>query len=265
MPLEFLHIDEHLAVVVKPAGLTVHPAGTESGPTLTAALLHHFGMLSDAGGADRPGIVHRLDKETSGVLVVARDNQTHAALSRQFASRIVEKEYSAVVIDPPEDASGSVDLPIERHPGQRQKMWTGGRGRSALTEYRTAGDWGALTLLDVAIHTGRTHQIRVHLLSVGSSILNDDKYGAGRNGSFRKFLREGRGTVSREWKDSLGGNEANRRALLALLEEYPGIFLHARRLAFIHPASDERMEFCAPLPEEWLRVKGLCTNGEAAV
>ena len=259
IPLEFLHIDEQLAVVAKPAGLTVHPAPTEDGPTLTAALLHHFGQLSDAGGADRPGIVHRLDKETSGLLVVARDNITHAALSRQFASRLVEKEYQALVLDPPEQECGTIELPIERHPYNRQKMWTQGRGRPAHSEYRLAEDWGALALLDVAIHTGRTHQIRVHLLSIGCSILNDDKYGGSRNGSFRKHLREGMGSVRTGWRETFGrDDEARRHALLAVLEEYPGIFLHAWRLAFTHPVSSARMEFTCPWPAAWNAVAESC-------
>ncbi len=266
IPLEFLHIDEHLAVVVKPAGLTVHPAPTEEGPTLTAALLYRFGQLSDAGGADRPGIVHRLDKETSGLLVVARDNLTHAALSRQFANRIVEKEYNALVLDPPEQNCGSIELPIERHPYNRQKMWTDGRGRPAHSEYRLAEDWGALALLDVAIHTGRTHQIRVHLLSVGCAILGDDKYGGSRNGSFRKFLREGTGSVRKGWRESFSRDDEDRRyALLALLEDYPGIFLHAQRLAFTHPSSNERLEFTCPWPGEWNSVAKLCGRPEEAL
>jgi 23S rRNA pseudouridine1911/1915/1917 synthase len=266
IPLDFLHVDEHLAVVVKPAGLTVHPAPTEDGPTLTAALLHHFGQLSDAGGADRPGIVHRLDKETSGLLVVARDNLTHAALSRQFASRLVEKEYQALVLDPPEQSCGSIELPIERHPYNRQKMWTGGLGRPAHSEYRLAADWGALALLDVAIHTGRTHQIRVHLLSIGCSILSDDKYGSGRNGGFRKYLREGMGSVRTGWRETFKReDEARRQALLTVLEEYPGIFLHARRLAFTHPAGGARLEFECPWPPAWKAVAELCGKPEEAV
>jgi len=260
IPLHFPHIDEHLVVVEKPAGLTVHPSPTESGPTLTAALLFRFEELSDHGGADRPGIVHRLDKETSGLLVVARDNLTHAALSRQFANRSVEKEYSALCLDPPEPPAGTIDAPIERHPRQRQKMWPGGVGKPALTEYRTAEHWGPLALLDVALHTGRTHQIRVHLLTVGSAILNDDKYGGGRNGSLRKFLRDGGGTAQRNWRQAWP--DADRRhTLLKVLADYPGIFLHARRLSFTHPASGERLSFSADLPPAWEQVRELCAKG----
>lgn len=254
MPLEFLHIDDHLAVVVKPAGISVHPSPTEDGPALTSALVHQFGKLSDTGGADRPGIVHRLDKETSGALVVARDNTTHAALSRQFADRLVEKEYLALCLDKPEPTAGRIDLPIERNPRQRQKMWAGGHGKSALTEYRLAEMWGPLALIEVAIFTGRTHQIRVHLLEAGAAILNDDKYGGGRNGSFRKFLKSGGDrNARRQWKEAWPEADA-RTSLLELLEGYPGIFLHARRLAFTHPATGEQLEFTTEPPPAWREV-----------
>ena len=262
IPLSIPHVDQHLAVVEKPAGLSVHPSPTEEGPTLTAALLHHLGTLSDQGGADRPGIVHRLDKETSGLLVVARDNQTHAALSRQFAERVVEKEYAALCIDPPEPECGSIDAPIERHPRHRQKMWAGGGGRSALTEYRLAEHWGPLALIDVAIHTGRTHQIRVHLTTVGAAIVNDDKYGGGRNGALRKYLRDGSDrSARRTWKQAWPEQE-QRAALLALLEGYEGIFLHARRLSFIHPHTGERMEFLSAPPAAWDELRALCQSSE---
>lgn len=262
IPLSIPHIDEHLAVVEKPPGLSVHPSPTEDGPTLTAALLYHLGQLSDQGGVDRPGIVHRLDKETSGLLVVARDNLTHASLSRQFAERVVEKEYAALTIDTPEPECGSIDAPIERHPQHRQKMWAGGGGRSALTEYRLAEHWGPLALIDLAIHTGRTHQIRVHLLTVGAAILNDDKYGGGRNGALRKYLKDGSDrSARRTWKAAWP--EAEQRAeLFELLEGYPGIFLHAKRLSFIHPHSGERLEFASAPPAVWDELRKLCQPNE---
>jgi 23S rRNA pseudouridine1911/1915/1917 synthase len=253
LPLTFLHTDDQLAVVIKPAGLTVHPAPTEDGPTLAAALLHHFGQLSDAGGAGRPGIVHRLDKETSGVLVVARNNHAHASLSRQFAERVVEKEYAALTIDPPEPPAGVIELPIGRHPRHRQRMAAVERGRPALSEYRVARMAGPFALTEVAIHTGRTHQIRVHLLSVGAGIIGDEKYSGGRLGSLRKYLREGKGNVRREWREHLA-DAAVRARVAEIIAGYPGIFLHARRLSFLHPASGERLEFHAPLPEAWLEL-----------
>lgn len=255
IPLDFVHIDDDLAVVVKPAGLTVHPSHTERGPTLCAALLHHFNELSDEGGTDRPGIVHRLDKETSGLLVIARNNRTHTNLSRQFADRVVEKEYLALCIDAPEEPSGRIDSPIERHPRQRQKMWSEGHGRNALTEYKLAEMLGPLALLNVSIFTGRTHQIRVHLLEVGCAILGDGKYSAGRNGALRKFLRDGNDRHARgTWRDAWPDAQA-RQALLAALDQHPGIFLHAEHLGFSHPSTNQQLEFTADPPPAWQTVK----------
>lgn len=262
LPLEFLHIDSQLAVVCKPAGLSVHPAATETGPTLTAALLHHLGQLSDFGGNDRPGIVHRLDKETSGVLVVARNNQTHAALSAQFERREVEKEYLALCIDAPQPAAGNISAPIERHPFDRQKMWARGGGRPALTEYRIADNWGALTLLEVAIHTGRTHQIRVHLLQVGSCILNDMKYGEGRNHALRKFLKGSDPHPRSSWREAWPSAD-QRSALLNLLKAYTGIFLHSRRLIFTDPATKQRLSFTAPVPRSWEELQQLSAESSS--
>ena len=255
IPLNFLYIDESIAVVEKPAGLTVHPSHTETGPTLTAALLHHLSNLSDEGGLDRPGIVHRLDKETSGLLVIARNNSAHVNLSRQFADRLVDKEYLALCIDAPENPVGRIDSPIERHPRNRQKMWSGGHGRNALTEYQLAEMQGPLALLNVSIFTGRTHQIRVHLLEIGCAILGDDKYGGGRNGALRKFLRDGhdrhaRGTWREAWPEVV-----NRQAMLASIEAHNGIFLHAKRLGFTHPVSGKSLEFCQGPPEVWGQVR----------
>ncbi len=255
IPLEFAHIDDDIAVVVKPAGLTVHPSYTETGPTLCAALLHHFAKLSDEGGADRPGIVHRLDKETSGLLVIARNNAAHVNLSRQFADRLVDKEYLALCIDAPEYPIGRIDSPIERHPRQRQKMWSGGHGRNALTEYQLSEMQGTLALLNVSIFTGRTHQIRVHLLEVGCAILGDDKYGGGRNGALRKFLRDGhdrhaRGTWREAWPDV-----QSRQAMLAALTAHDGIFLHAKRLGFTHPVNGKSLEFEHAPPDTWAKIR----------
>lgn len=255
IPLNFLHVDGDIAVVEKPAGLTVHPSHTETGPTLSAALLHHLNKLSDAGGLDRPGIVHRLDKETSGLLVIARNNAAHVHLSRQFADRLVDKEYLALCIDAPEAKAGRIDSPIERHPRNRQKMWSGGHGRNALTEYQLAEMWGSLALLNVSIFTGRTHQIRVHLLEIGCAILGDDKYSGGRNGALRKFLRDGhdrhaRGTWREAWPDVPA-----RQAMLAAIEAHNGIFLHAVRLGFTHPVSGKSLEFNQAPPEAWALVR----------
>jgi 23S rRNA pseudouridine1911/1915/1917 synthase len=270
VPLRFIYVDDYLAVVEKPAGMSVHPGAGEQGPTLAQALLFHFGQLSDAGGADRPGIVHRLDKETSGLLVVARDNLTHAALARQFAERTTEKLYAALCLEAPEPPAGQIDLPIERSPRDRKLMWCGpqGRpgaprlatGRSAMTEYRLTEWWGPLALLDVAIHTGRTHQIRVHLQALRVSILCDEKYGEGRNRAFRNFLK---GRVSPQWQAlwrDCWPEPQQRQAVLAVLAGYPGIFLHARSLAFSHPATGERMQWESPLPPVWHSLRELCPD-----
>jgi 23S rRNA pseudouridine1911/1915/1917 synthase len=252
------YMDEHLAVVEKPAGISVHPSPTDSGPTLAAALLHEFGKLSDAGGTDRPGIVHRLDKETTGLLVVARDNPTHVALQRQFASRLVEKLYLALCINAPEHKTGRIDLPIERHPYDRKRMWARGQGKPAQTEYETAEYWGPLTLLRVAIHTGRTHQIRVHLQeAAGVALVNDYKYGQQLNTAMRNFLKRNvpRG-LPQEWDGALP-DLPTRKRLLEVLEGYSGIFLHAHELRFVHPGTQEPMHFVSPPPPVWDAVRKL--------
>lgn len=263
LPLNFLHVDDYLAVVEKPCGIAVHPSPTDPGPTLAGALLYHLGTLSDVGGAGRPGIVHRLDRETSGLLVIARNNLTHADLSRQFHDRLVEKEYLALCVDAPYPPAGRIDLPIERHPAHRQKMLAvekrfGGLGRDALTEYRVAGRWGPLTLADVAIHTGRTHQIRVHLLTVGATILGDTKYGLARNRSLYSFLETGVDRGAKRWWRQAWPDEPARRNMLTLIDTYPGIFLHSRRLAFTHPATGAALEFTLAPPETWDHVRESC-------
>lgn len=272
IPLQFHYVDEHIAVVEKPAGISVHPGAGDHGPTMAQALMFHLGQLSDEGGADRPGIVHRLDKETSGLLVVARHNLAHAALSRQFAERTTEKEYVALCLEAPEPPQGRVDLPIERSPKDRKLMWCGSQvrpgapklatGRSALTEYKLAEWWGPFALLDVAIHTGRTHQIRVHLQSLRVSILGDEKYGEGRNRAFRNFLK---GRISPQWQTlwrDTWPDPARRSDLLAVLSDYPGIFLHARRLGIEHPSTGVRMEWSSSLPDAWQQFHALCGSSD---
>jgi 23S rRNA-/tRNA-specific pseudouridylate synthase len=214
--------------------------------------------LSDASGPDRPGIVHRLDKETSGLLVVARDNPTHVALQRQFARREVEKEYLALGLDEPPEPEGRIELPIERHPRNRQLMWAGGGGKPALSEYQLREHWGPFSLLSVVIHSGRTHQIRVHLKEVGVAILNDMKYGEARNTALRRFLgTTGAGGGRREW-DGYWPDAQSKLKLFKLLKSYEGIFLHAHRLGFTHPASHERMEFISSPPPVWESLQELC-------
>ena len=227
IPLAVVHEDAHLVVVNKPAGLVVHPGAGAAGGTLVNALLRHVRDLSGVGGVLRPGIVHRLDRGTSGLLVVAKDDETHRSLVRQFAGRTVEKEYLALVLGVPTRAAGEVDAPVGRDPVHRQKMSVRApRGREARTSWRAEERFDGAALLRVRIHTGRTHQIRVHLASIGHPVAGDAVYGGTRTPSSRRA--------------------AAREALVSL--ERPA--LHAARLAFTHPATGERLAFEAPLPPD---------------
>jgi 23S rRNA pseudouridine1911/1915/1917 synthase len=223
LPLRVLHEDPDLIVIDKPAGMVVHPgAGHDSG-TLVNALLHHVTDLSGIGGELRPGIVHRLDRGTSGVMVVAKNDRTHQELSRQFSDREVEKEYIALVWGVVQ-AGRRIDAPIGRDPNDRQKMSTRARrARDAVTRVTFARHLKGASLLKVAIATGRTHQIRVHLNAIGHPIVGDAVYG----GIHRRV-------------------PANLRAVMRL--ERP--FLHSARLAFTHPADHRRVEFESPLPDD---------------
>ena len=217
LPIEILYEDASVIAVNKPAGLVVHAgAGTESG-TLVNRLVHHFATLSQLGGDLRPGIVHRLDKGTSGVLLVARNDAAHQALAAQFSGRTVEKTYLALVHGKVRNEEGRITTPIARDPVRRIRMTTHlDTGRSALTEYRVRQRFDKLTYLEVRISTGRTHQIRVHLASIGHPVVGDKLYGA---------------------------PPAER------------IFLHAHLIVFTSPASGERVTVEAPMPaelSEWL-------------
>jgi 23S rRNA pseudouridine1911/1915/1917 synthase len=227
IPLAIVHQDSSLLVIDKPAGLVVHPgAGTASG-TLVNALLGRVKDLSGIGGVLRPGIVHRLDRGTSGLLVVAKDDATHRDLARQFAGRRVEKEYLALVLGVPARAAGEIALPIGRDPVHRKKMSVRApRGREALTRYSVVEALDGAALLRVRLHTGRTHQIRVHLASIGHPVAGDETYGGRREPSSRR--------------------SESREALRTLRRPA----LHAARLAFEHPATRERVCFDSPLPAD---------------
>ena len=223
LPLRILHEDADVVVLDKPAGMVVHPAAGHDSGTLVNALLHHITDLSGIGGELRPGIVHRLDRGTSGVMVVAKNDRAHQELSRQFHDREVEKEYVALVWGVVH-AGRRIDAPIGRDPGNRQKMSTRARrARNAVTRVTYARHFKGVSLLKVAIATGRTHQIRVHLNAIGHPIVGDHVYG----GVHRRV-------------------PANLRALMRL--ERP--FLHAARLSFTHPADGKRVEFESPLPPD---------------
>jgi 23S rRNA pseudouridine1911/1915/1917 synthase len=241
IPLRVVHEDAHLIVIDKPAGLVVHPgAGTATG-TLVNALLHRVTDLSGVGGVLRPGIVHRLDRGTSGLLVAAKDDATHQALARQFAARTVEKEYLAVVIGRPRRPSGTIETPIGRDPVHRRRMSVRApRGRAARTRYAVEALLEGAALLRVHIHTGRTHQIRVHLASVGHPVAGDATYGGRR-------LPAG---ASARLADAV--RELARPAL------------HAARLAFTHPATGQRVAFTSPLPDDLQRLVARLRGAPAA-
>jgi 23S rRNA pseudouridine1911/1915/1917 synthase len=227
IPLRVVHEDGALLVVDKPAGLVVHPGAGHATGTLVNALLARVRDLSGIGGVLRPGIVHRLDRGTSGLLVVAKDDETHRALVRQFARRSVAKEYLALVLGVPVRAAGEVAAAIGRHPVHRKRMSLGApRGREARTSWSLVERFDGAALLRVRIHTGRTHQIRVHLASIGHPVAGDPVYGGTRTPSSRR---------------------AAARAALGSLER-PA--LHAARLAFDHPRTGERCVFEAALPAD---------------
>ncbi|HSR50638.1 MAG TPA: RluA family pseudouridine synthase [Acidobacteriota bacterium] len=227
--IEIVYEDEDLAVVDKPAGLVVHPgAGNRSG-TLANALLHHFQEVSREDSA-RPGIVHRLDKDTSGLMVVAKNESVHEALARQFKKRTVEKRYLALVYGHPSPVQGTIEAPVGRHPNQRTRMSTRSRKpRMALTRYRTLGTHGPFALLEIRLYTGRTHQIRVHLEHIGHPVAGDPVYTANRPFPLR-------------------GKTAH--ALKGLKRQ----FLHASHLAFDHPSQERRLSFDSPLPSELAQI-----------
>jgi 23S rRNA pseudouridine1911/1915/1917 synthase len=220
IPLKVVYEDADLLVVDKPAGMVVHPAPGHSGGTLVNALLAHVpGIELDMGDEARPGIVHRLDKDTSGLIVVAKRRAAHDNLSRQMAAHTMTKEYVAVVAGTPRPPRGIIEAPIARDPRDRQRMAVVHGGRPARSRYVTDRDLGRYTLVHVTLETGRTHQIRVHMASIGHPVLGDPVYG------------------KRTLKDA---------SALGLMRQ----FLHAQRLGFTLPSTGERREFTSELPED---------------
>jgi 23S rRNA pseudouridine1911/1915/1917 synthase len=226
IPLAILYEDSDLIVLNKPAGLVVHPAPGHAADTLVNALLHHCADLQGIGGELRPGIVHRLDKDTSGVLVVAKSEQAHAALVAQFAAHSIRKEYLALAWGTPKKPSGTVDLPVGRHPVHRQKMAVTEKGRSAVTHYEVLAAGPLASLLRVRIETGRTHQIRVHLAHLGHPVVGDATYGRARHGL----------------PDDLS---------------IPRQMLHAHVLQIAHPRDGRPLTFTAPPPADFLAAQRL--------
>ena len=230
IPLDVVYEDEDIIVVNKPVGMVVHPAAGNSNGTLVNALLFRCGeSLSGIGGVIRPGIVHRIDKDTSGLLVVAKNDAAHLSLSEQLKTHTVSRVYDAIVLGNLKQDEGTVNAPIGRHPTDRKKMavlrGAGVHAKEAITHYRVVERFGSMTQVRCELETGRTHQIRVHMASLGHPLLGDAVYG----GSGTRF-------------------EADHRALIT------GQCLHAGKLRLIHPRTGKEMCFDAPMPEEMAKL-----------
>lgn len=217
IPLDILYQDADVVIVNKPCGMVVHPAAGNEDGTLVNALLYHVRDLSGIGGEMRPGIVHRLDKDTSGLILIAKNDKAHAALSEQFKERSMEKHYRAVAFGNFRDENGLIDAPIARHPVDRKKMAVVPDGKPSQTEWKVLERLRSATYLDVHLLTGRTHQIRVHMNSIGHSLLGDPIYAPN--------IKTG--------------------------VHIPRLMLHAYSLAFTHPTTFERLEYIAPIPKEF--------------
>ena len=217
LPIDVLYQDDQLAVVCKPSGMVVHPAAGNSDGTLVNALLYHLDELSGIGGEARPGIVHRLDKDTSGLLLVAKTDFAHAALAQQLKDRSVERAYLAILLGTPKQDEGTVDAPIARHPVHRKKMAVVGGGKEAKTHWRILEHLDKACLIEARLDTGRTHQIRVHMASIGHPVLGDPLY------------------APKKSPEVAGGQ-----------------LLHAYKVGFVHPATGRHMLFVKPPPDEFL-------------
>jgi 23S rRNA pseudouridine1911/1915/1917 synthase len=233
IPLDVVYEDAHLAVIAKPAGMVVHPAVGHRSGTLVHALLHRYGSLSTANGPERAGIVHRLDKGTSGLLLVARTEEAHRELARQLEAREISRRYRALVWGCPREREGRIDAPLARSVRDRKKFAvTRKGGRHAATRYRVERSYAYLSELTLALETGRTHQIRVHLAHLGHPVFGDPDYG-GRTAPLHRLP------------------PAQRARAALLLADLDHQALHAESLAFTHPATREPMRFTQPPPPDF--------------
>ena len=236
IPLDIVFEDDHIILVNKAAGMVVHPAAGITSGTLVNALLAHSRELPKAGGENRPGIVHRLDKKTSGLLVVAKTEVSLRKLSESIARREVKRQYRALAYDALAETEGTIDAPIGRSPSDRKKMAVGGLGnREALTHFTVKGSLANISHLSVRLSTGRTHQIRVHLAYIGHPIVGDPVYGT----RLRRF------------------HENMSRPIVDAIDGLAGHMLHSEILEFEHPATNESVRFEAPPPEEFENLLGL--------
>ncbi len=226
LPLDVIYEDSHLIVINKPPGLVVHPAVGNPSGTLVNALLHHCTDLSGVGGVERPGIVHRLDKETSGVMVAAKTDAAHRALSLAFRWRTTDKRYLAVAFADPRSNEGIIDAPIARSATDRTRMAVVEGGRAARTLWWARERFGGTTLFECRLVTGRTHQVRVHMAHAGMALVGDPVYSG------------------RQWRNLADPRQA------AVCRDFPRQALHAWRLTIGHPATGELMTFEAPLPAD---------------
>jgi 23S rRNA pseudouridine1911/1915/1917 synthase len=223
IPLPIVFEDEHLLVIDKPAGLVVHPAAGNRDGTLVNALLHHCGgSLSGIGGVARPGIVHRIDKDTSGLLVIAKHDKAHEGLAKQFADHSIDRRYLAIVSGVPRQAEGSVDAPLARSPQNRKKIAIMPKGKRAVTHWKRLDLLKNAALVECRLETGRTHQVRVHMASIGHPLVGDPVYGRGKS----------------VHRDLLNQLDFKRQAL------------HAAHLGFIHPVTKGRLSFDSALPSD---------------
>lgn len=241
IPLEILFEDPHLLIINKPQGLVVHPAPGHYTGTLVNAVLFHCPDLKGIGAEKRPGIVHRLDMGTSGVMVVAKDQATHEGLVGLFSSHDIDRKYEALVLGVPKDLAGTINTTIGRHPSNRLKMAANVKvGKKAITHYKVIKSYGILTHMELKLETGRTHQIRVHMAQIlHAPVLCDPLYGAGE--AHIKKLPE---------------------ALKQRLTGYPYQLLHAKELGFIHPITKEHLHFTAPPPQIFQDALGTFSNAQ---
>lgn len=242
IPLNIVYRDNHLMVINKPAGMVVHPGRGNISGTLANALLYHVKNIAGVGENLRPGIVHRLDSQTSGLLVVALNTETHAMLSKMVHGHELERTYTTFVWGHPDPPAGSIDTPLGRHPSKGTLRAVVPDGKAAVTHYQVTAHFDFLSKLSVRLETGRTHQIRVHLAHIGHHVFGDPVYG-GREERLKGFSPEIRQTA---------------RRLLAMIDRQA---LHAARLAFRHPVTGEKLSFEAAPPEDMLTVERILNKG----
>jgi 23S rRNA pseudouridine1911/1915/1917 synthase len=242
IPLDIVHEDEHLIIVNKPAGMVVHPAVNNWNGTLVNALIYHCQSLSDVGGVSRPGLVHRLDKDTSGLLVIAKNDVAHVKLAKQLSTRKMEREYRAIVWGRFKKPTGTINAALARSPKDYQKIIIHPDGKHAITHYQVLEEFPLMSLLKLNLETGRTHQIRVHMTSIGHPIFSDAAYG-------------GRGKLL------AGLNHTRSLFVTNLLKQFKRQMLHAKTLAFVHPTETEKLSrYDSPLPQDMADLLDILLN-----